>query len=357
MAVTPWRKRGEMTRLVPTNASDQRANLAKRTGTRRPVSATETYLAGKREGASRDTMLACLKKLAGILGPMMTPGAEKGGDVAEGGETGPDVFSFPWHELDLALASGLRSHLQSTCALASANLYLSALRGVLKISAGLGLISFEEREQVLMGLVQIKGHTEEAGRALPQDEMAKLFADCDVSTEMGKRDALILILLFGCGLRCEEAQVLDVEHIRREKDSASLLIHGKGGKERRVFLVGNALAYLDDWLKHRGRDKGPLLLTRGQHSHRMSLRAIYDRVVLRAKRAGLEHVAPHDLRRSFVTSMLDAGHDLKLVSELVGHAQLQTTARYDRRPEKRRREVHEKFLNEQFPPIQRKKKR
>jgi len=65
----------------------------------------------------------------------------------------------------------------------------------------------------------------------------------------------------------------------------------------------------------------------------MTAQAIRDVVDKRAEQAGIPHVSPHDLRRSFVSDLLDCGVDIATVASMAGHASVQTTARYDRRGE------------------------
>ena len=71
----------------------------------------------------------------------------------------------------------------------------------------------------------------------------------------------------------------------------------------------------------------------------MTDQAIYGVLLKRAKEANVENVTPHDLRRTFVSNMLDLGIDLTTVSALAGHSSVQTTARYDRRGEEAKKKA------------------
>ena len=73
----------------------------------------------------------------------------------------------------------------------------------------------------------------------------------------------------------------------------------------------------------------------------MTSQAIYNMLAKRAEEASIKNFSPHDVRRTFISHLLDAGADIATVSEMAGHANIQTTARYDRRPEEARRKVAE----------------
>jgi integrase len=112
--------------------------------------------------------------------------------------------------------------------------------------------------------------------------------------------------------------------------------HGKGNKSRRVPVANGALDALLDWLTVRGSDPDPLFvpinpggrLVVGQH---MTPQAVLNLLAKRGAEAKIPDFSPHDLRRTFISDLLDRGADIATVQKLAGHAQVTTTARYDRR--------------------------
>jgi site-specific recombinase XerD len=116
---------------------------------------------------------------------------------------------------------------------------------------------------------------------------------------------------------------------------------GKGNKERFVPLVAGAIAALDAWLVARGGEPGGLFraINKGGRfaGTGLSAQTVYSALRKRAAQAGVARLSPHDLRRTFVGDLLDAGADLATVQQLAGHAAVTTTARYDRRGEHARR--------------------
>lgn len=249
------------------------------------------------------------------------------------------IESFPWQELRYQHASALRSRLvahtsrRTGRALSSAtvNKVLAALRGVAREAWRLGLISAEERGK-LADVKGVKGSRLPAGRAVPVEEQEKLFTACDTATNAGARDAALLAIGFAGGLRREELAGLDVASW--DPSVGSLRVIGKGDKERLVPLANAARDALEAWLDRRGTEPGPLLCAVDQRDQlqprRLTPRAIGFLVERAGERSGVA-LSPHDLRRSFVTGLLDAGADLGVVQGLAGHAQISTTQRYDRR--------------------------
>lgn len=278
-----------------------------------PVTA---YLATLAEGPSRRTMGGALAKLAGILGA-------------------PDPLTCPWWRLSYAHVAALRGRLQAEHAPSGANVYLSALRGVLRASAALRLMPYEAMHAALAGAKSIKGSREPRGRALSSGELRALFRVCDADTAPGARDALLVALLYGCGLRRSEAVALDLGHYRPADNSLRVL--GKGNKERTLYLTDGALDALRNWLTHRGDAPGPLLYATlrggGLVPRRLTPGAVLDALGRIAARANVDHLSPHDLRRSFVTDLLEGGVDLGTAQRLAGHSHIATTQLYDRRGE------------------------
>ena len=116
---------------------------------------------------------------------------------------------------------------------------------------------------------------------------------------------------------------------------AAITVTGKGGHQRHVYVTNGAKAALDAWVSHRGDADGALFtpVAKGGRIEyrRLTAQSVPLRLRAMAQRAGVRPFSPHDLRRSFVGELLDAGADLVAVQRLAGHASVQTTARYDRR--------------------------
>jgi site-specific recombinase XerD len=185
-------------------------------------------------------------------------------------------------------------------------------------------------------MAPVRGQLPPRGRALNEAELEALFKDCqDDPSTAGVRDAGILGLLYGVGLRRSELVRLDVADF----DSANgvLTISGKGNEARTAYVVEQARTVLERWLRVRGIATGPMFFPLTESGHlvlkRLTCEGIAQILLKRGRAANVEHFSCHDLRRSFVTHLLDAGADLAIVQKLAGHRQISTTAIYDKRGE------------------------
>jgi site-specific recombinase XerD len=189
---------------------------------------------------------------------------------------------------------------------------------------------------------------------LPAGELRALFAACAGETSrlpLATRDAALLAVLYGSGLRRAEAVALDIADY--DKQAGTLKVRGKGNKERLAHLSDGGEAALDGWLAIRGDIPGPLFVPINRGG-RLTFRRLAGQGILHIGRqrqcaAGVAAFSPHDLRRTFIGDLLDAGADLSTVQQLAGHAQIQTTARYDRRGEATRKRAA-KLLHVPFVP-------
>jgi len=156
---------------------------------------------------------------------------------------------------------------------------------------------------------------------LPVDETAVLL-------DGGGADArarAVLEVLYATGLRVSELAGLDLEAVDRDERTVRVL--GKGRKERIVPYGSAATAALDAYLDLRGPAAGPLFVN--PHGRRLGVRSLYAIVRSSARQAGFaRRVSPHTLRHSVATHLLDAGADLRMIQDLLGHRRLSTTQRY-----------------------------
>lgn len=149
-------------------------------------------------------------------------------------------------------------------------------------------------------------------------------------TPRSLRDRALVELLYSCGARISEAVTLDVDDI--DTESRSVIVHGKGGKQRIVPVGGPAIEALEAYLV-RGR---PALVARSNpalflnvRGGRLSRQSAWQVLADAARRAGIDSaVSPHTLRHSFATHLLDGGADVRVVQELLGHASVTTTQVY-----------------------------
>lgn len=253
-----------------------------------------------------------------------------------------DAASFAWHEVRFQHVAAIRSKLQEHYKPASVNKILWALKGTLRSAWQCGQMTAEDYYKAV-SVEGVKNDTLPAGRELTSGEITALMSDCEQdTTNAGARDGAIIGLMYSCGLRREEVVTLDLADY--DNESGRLVVRGKGNKERIAWLTGGAARALSDWLAVRGDDPGALFVAvnkSGRMSSRknMTPKTIYSMLAKRATEAGVKSFSPHDMRRTFVSDLLDAGADIVTVSKMAGHANVTTTARYDRRPEDAKRKA------------------
>ena len=280
------------------------------------------YLAAKPSAAGRRGLQRSLDRAAEIL---------TGGLATSG-------LLVNWPEVRYQHVQALRAVLLEQAAPATVNHVLAAVRGTMREAFNLEQISADTLARIT-AVRNVPGSRLPAGRHLSPGEIIRLFDACGDSP-VGARDAAMLALLYGCGLRRSEA----VAVLLADYDDGTLTIrHGKGDKERLVYCPPAGQDAVDAWIARRGRWPGALLcpLVKGGHvlQRAMTAQAVMMRMRFLARHASVKQFSPHDLRRTFVGELLNNGADLSSVQQLAGHASSSTTQRYDRRPEDAKRKT------------------
>lgn len=174
-------------------------------------------------------------------------------------------------------------------------------------------------------------------------EASNLIEATELKTALEKRDRALLEMLYACGLRVSELTRLNLEHVNLNTNEVRAW--GKGSKERMVLMGEPAAKALNRYLKT-GR---PQLLTNktnralflNRYGERLTARSVQTIVSIYADKIGLtKNVHPHLLRHTFATHMLDGGADLRVVQELLGHANLATTEIYTHVSQAQARKVY-----------------
>lgn len=244
-----------------------------------------------------------------------------------------NIATYPWHSLDYGAVMQVRASLMDQgYAVATINMALSALKSVANTAFNLGLLDATTLTTIKT-IKRVSGDPKRQGRALTKAEIrAMLNAAGDFSIVRCQRDKAILLLLCGAGLRAGELVSLDIEDV----DIPQGILHvrqGKGRKNMGIHLALKVRKQLVSWLKVRGDHTGPLFtrISRADRPGTQSLTKTGLTDVLMQLRAiaDIDYFTPHDLRRTFITQLLEQGADLNIVRQLAGHADVSTTTRYD----------------------------
>lgn len=248
-----------------------------------------------------------------------------------------DPTIFAWHALDYGAVLRLRSRLRERgFAPRTVNKALVLVRSILREAWLLDLISGDAYERVRQ-VKDIRFVRLPAGRLVERDEVARLLVDCHHPEDvLGLRDAALIALLSGAGLR--EGEAVKLRRVDIDPATWTIRVLGKGRKERRAYLETAFEAPLRRLLACLPEDEETLLLPRVAPEgvlvrplRGITTQAVHKTLAGRARRAGLRPFTPHDLRRSFITSQLDHGVDPLRLARAVGHSDPKTTMLYDRR--------------------------
>ena len=204
---------------------------------------------------------------------------------------------------------------------------LSAVRSFFKYLVKHGVITDNPAESIL---------TPKQDKSIPQylpvDEMFRLLDSIQTGNILDLRNRAIFETLYSCGIRVSELVGLNVIDV--DFKGSVIRVLGKGSKERIIPIGQKALAAIRIYRAGLQAEygiaadlKGPLFLNKNKS--RLSARSVARILVKLVNSCGLlKPVSPHTLRHTFATHMLDAGADLRIVQELLGHKSLSTTQKY-----------------------------
>lgn len=178
---------------------------------------------------------------------------------------------------------------------------------------------------------------------LNEEEMERLLAAPDISTDEGVRDRAILELMYATGLRVSEMVSMKLADL--DVDRGLIVCHGKGSKERHVPIGRSATEWLQKYRGVRAR------AGRANHTHLfinslghpLTRQHTWSMIKRYAESAGLPSISPHTLRHSFATHLLQRGADSRSVQALLGHSDISTTQIYTHITDRHLRASYDRF--------------
>ena len=169
-------------------------------------------------------------------------------------------------------------------------------------------------------------------KTLEPDEVKRILHAFDTRTETGFRDFVLFYLIYSLGLRLGETIGIDLAHIDRAH--RTVLIHGKGRRERTLPIPNAQYKVLREWLKRRelflNSDTSPALFL-SRKGNRLAARTVEEalsRMVKRLGRFSIDKITPHTLRHCFASHALETEHDLVVLKAILGHASMKSTELY-----------------------------
>ncbi len=233
-----------------------------------------------------------------------------------------DAKNAPWHEMKAEHVAALRSWLSGTFEPATANRYLTALKGTLRVAWQLGQIKGGTFAKIL-GVKAVRKSSGHLGRFLSSHDIQALVETCIDGTFKGRRDLAVFALGYCGGLRRSEIAALDADDVKAVAEAFVIRVRGKGGHERLVFINNGGAEAILDFLAKRGDAPGPFFRgVRAPGKHELQSRLTADGLFRlfkeRSRDAGIADISPHDLRRTFVSDKLSASSDALTISALSG---------------------------------------
>ena len=220
----------------------------------------------------------------------------------------------------------------------------------LEIAALRAFYKFAENEKLLPAnlaeYLSLPRRWKRLPKALSNDDIKKLLEPENPETPQGLCDQAILELAYASGLRLSELKNLRLEQLHL--DAGFINVIGKGNKERVVPVGRPAVAALNRFIEV-GRPKlvtpkSPANVFLTKRGTPFAAVTLWLHIKNRVRRAGVERsMTPHMLRHSFATHLLEHGADLRVIQELLGHANISTTEVYTHVTGSRLREIHRKF--------------
>ena len=277
----------------------------------------------------RDALNVIARKLLGI---------EEAGRHPNG--TGADdLFLFDWTQLRYEHMTALQTWLLSTYKPATSRRYIAAVKGTLKAAWRMRQIPDGDYLRAV-DISRIQGEST-AGRMLPPEEVAALLATCATGapTAATRDAAILMIMVLYTARRAEITTIQYSDYIPEYKPGiARLVLHGKGRKDRVEFLSNGERQIMTDWMSIRGSEAGPMffVILKSDEIVRRQItpNGIYQMILRRMKKAGIQNATPHDLRRTAISNLLDIT-DAVTVAKMAGHSSTEVTMRYDKRGEER----------------------
>ena len=250
------------------------------------------------------------------------------------------LMSFLQHERSRPLADEPK---ESTKRLSSESVYLeiAALRAFYRFAENEKLLPVNVAENL-----SLPRRWKRLPKALTNNEIEKLLAPETPETPETSRDQAILELAYASGLRLAELRNLRLEQLHLEAGFVNVI--GKGNKERVVPVGRKAVEALHCYLEA-GRPKlvtpkSPANVFLTKRGTPFAAVTLWLHIKNRVRRAGVaRNITPHMLRHSFATHLLEHGADLRVIQELLGHANISTTEVYTHVTGNRLREIHRKF--------------